>query len=125
MNNLVNSLIDVFNGWNKEVVVFIVSLLPILELRGGLLASTLLKVKFSRAFFICILGNILPIPLVLLFLDYIFTLLKKWNVTKKIVDWFEKKFYLKESKLTNMVTLDLCCLLVFHYQVLVLGLVLL
>ena len=52
MNNLVNSLIDVFNGWNKEVVVFIVSLLPILELRGGLLASTLLKVKFSRAFFI-------------------------------------------------------------------------
>ena len=99
MNNLVNSLIDVFNGWNKEVVVFIVSLLPILELRGGLLASTLLKVKFSRAFFICILGNILPIPLVLLFLDYIFTLLKKWKITKKIVDWFEKKVLSKREQI--------------------------
>ena len=35
----------------------------------------------------------------LLFLDYIFTLLKKWNVTKKIVDWFEKKVLSKREQI--------------------------
>lgn len=91
MDSLVNSLIDIFNGWNKEVVVFIISMLPILELRGGLLAASLLKIEFLRGLVICIVGNLIPIPFVLLFLEFIFSLLKKWKVTRKIVEWFEKK----------------------------------
>ena len=35
----------------------------------------------------------------MLFLDYIFTLLKKWSVTKKIVDWFEKKVLSKREQI--------------------------
>lgn len=99
MDSLVNFIIDIFKGWNKEVVVFIVSLLPILELRGGLLAASLLKVEFTRAFIICFLGNILPIPLVLLFLEYILSLLKKWKPFKKIIDWFERKVLSKRDKI--------------------------
>jgi len=99
MDSLVNFIIDIFNGWNKEVVVFIVSLLPILELRGGLLAASFLKVEFMRAFIICFIGNILPIPLVLLFLDYILSLLKKWKITKKIIDWFERKVLSKREQI--------------------------
>lgn len=99
MDGLVNSLIDIFNGWNKEVVVFIISILPILELRGGLLAASLLKINFFRGLVICIIGNLLPIPFVLLLLDYIFSLLRKWKVTRKLVDWFERKVLSKREQI--------------------------
>lgn len=99
MDGLVNSLIDIFNGWNKEVVVFIISILPILELRGGLLAASLLKINFFRGLVICIIGNLLPIPFVLLLLDYIFSLLRKWKITRKLVDWFERKVLLKREQI--------------------------
>lgn len=99
MDSLVNSLIDIFNGWNKEVVVFIISILPILELRGGLLAASLLKINFLRGLVICIIGNLLPIPFVLLLLDYIFSLLRKWKVTRKLVDWFEQKVLSKREQI--------------------------
>ena len=91
MDFLVEFFIDLFGNINKELVIFIISLLPILELRGGLLAATLLDIEFIRAAIICILGNVLPIPIVLLFLKYVLEVLSKWDVTKKLVNWLEKK----------------------------------
>lgn len=99
MESLVNFLVDLFNGWNKDLVIFIVSMLPILELRGGMLASTLLGIDFVRGFGICILGNLLPIPFVLLLLEFMFSLLRKWSVTRKLVDWFEKKVLSKRDQI--------------------------
>ena len=69
-----------------EIIIFIVSLLPILELRGGLIAASLLKVNWLYAFPICIIGNLLPLP----FIDKIFAFLKKTRL-RKIVEHFEKK----------------------------------
>ena len=53
---------------SKEFVVFFISLLPLLELRGGLLASKLLGLTLLKAIPICIIGNIIPIPFILLFI---------------------------------------------------------
>ena len=91
MDFLVEFFIDLFGGISKDIIIFIISLMPILELRGGLLAASLLDVEFIRAAIICILGNVLPIPFVLLFLKYVLDILSKWKVTKKIVNWLEKK----------------------------------
>ena len=52
-------------------------MIPILELRGGLLAASLLKVSAAKAIPICIIGNIIPIPFILLFIRQIFKVLKK------------------------------------------------
>ena len=76
MESLINSIIDLFSGllamkYGKEVLVFIISLLPILELRGGLLAASLLNVSPVRAYIISILGNVLPVPFILLFINKI------------------------------------------------------
>ena len=46
---------------SKEFVVFFISLLPLLELRGGLLASKLLGLTLLKAIPICIIGNIYTI----------------------------------------------------------------
>ena len=47
---------------SREMVIFIISMIPILELRGGLLAASLLNISMVKAIPICILGNIIPIP---------------------------------------------------------------
>ena len=57
---------------SAKAVVFIISLFPILELRGGLIAASLLKVPLMQALPICIVGNILPIPFILLFIKQVF-----------------------------------------------------
>ena len=48
MESIVNAIINLFSGivalkFGKEVIVFIISILPILELRGGLLAASLFQ----------------------------------------------------------------------------------
>ena len=62
---------------SEKAVVFLISMMPLLELRGGLLASSLLKVSAVQAIPICIIGNILPIPFILLFIEKIFQWMKK------------------------------------------------
>lgn len=91
MNSLVEFFIKIFGGLNKEVVIFIISLFPILELRGGMLAATLLHIPFVRALVICIIGNLLPIPFILMFLEFILNILDKWSFTSKFVKWLHKK----------------------------------
>ena len=56
---------------SPEGAVFIISMIPILELRGGLLAASLLKISAAKALPICIVGNIIPIPFILLFIRQI------------------------------------------------------
>lgn len=100
MQNLVQKIVDLFgSGMGKEIVVFIISMLPILELRGGLLAASILNLNFIPAYIISILGNCLPIPFVLLFLDKIFNWLKNFKTTKKIVVKIENKILSKKEQI--------------------------
>lgn len=99
MENLVESLVNLFGGLGKEVVVFIISMLPILELRGGLVAASLLNVNFFTGYIVSIIGNVLPIPIVLLFLEKIFEFLKKFKTTNKIVTKIENKILSKKEQI--------------------------
>lgn len=75
----------------KYIVIFAISLMPILELRGGLIAAALLKVPALPAYIICVIGNLIPIPLILWLLDYVFDFMKKHNILKKFVLFCERK----------------------------------
>ena len=46
----------------EYLIIFIISLMPILELRGGLIAASLLEVPPLTAYIICIIGNLIPVP---------------------------------------------------------------
>ena len=76
---------------SEEMVVFIISMIPILELRGGLLAASLLKIRAMTAIPICILGNIIPIPFILLFIRKIFKLLKKTKLFRSLIEKLENR----------------------------------
>ena len=69
---------------SPEFIAFIVSMMPILELRGGLIAAKIMEIDFLKAFAICYIGNMLPIPFILLFIRKIFTLLKRFLQLKKL-----------------------------------------
>ena len=49
----------------KEIIVFIISLCPVLELRGGLIAASILHMNPIISYIISIIGNIIPIPFIL------------------------------------------------------------
>ena len=57
----------------KELILFIISMVPILELRGGLLAAgpAFLNIPMWRAIPVGIIGNLLPIPFILLLITKI------------------------------------------------------
>lgn len=69
----------------KEAVAFIISMVPILELRGGLIAAALLKIPYITALVLCIVGNVIPIPFILLLINKIFEFMKKHNILKGLV----------------------------------------
>ncbi len=79
------------DSFSPEVVAFIVSMLPILELRGGLIAAKLMNIEFFKAFAICYAGNILPIPFILLFIRKIFQILKKLPKVEQIITKLEAR----------------------------------
>ena len=75
---------------SPELSVFLVSMLPLIELRGGIIVARLLNMDMWRAIFFCVLGNILPIPFILFFIKKIFHWMAKHHMGG-IVDKMLKK----------------------------------
>lgn len=76
---------------SKELIVFIISLLPILELRGGLVAASILRLPYTQALLICVIGNVLPIPFILLFINKVLYWMEIWKPTRKVAVWLRTK----------------------------------
>ena len=81
----------------REVFIFFVSMLPLIELRGGLLCGSLLKIALLKANIICILGNVIPIPFILLFIKKIFAFMKKYGILSGLVEKLEQRAARKSS----------------------------
>ncbi|MBQ1424509.1 MAG: small multi-drug export protein [Lachnospiraceae bacterium] len=85
----------------NEVICFIISLFPILELRGGLLAASpaFLDVPMRTALPWCIIGNLLPIPFVLLLIEKILELMEGWELTRGFALWLKKRADKNKAKI--------------------------
>ncbi|MBS7020743.1 MAG: small multi-drug export protein [Firmicutes bacterium] len=103
---LVHQLVSIFDGmrhipFGREIIVFLISLLPILELRGGLIAASLLDLEPFKSFLICFIGNILPLPFIIWFITPIFNRLKKTKLLKGTVEKLENKALSKKEEVTK------------------------
>ena len=98
---LVQGIIDALGGSvGKEVIVFLISMIPILELRGALLvAGPLLGVPVATAIPLSIIGNIIPVPFILLLITPIFGWMKGTKLFKPMVDKLEAKEMSKSDKI--------------------------
>lgn len=88
------------HGIPDWLVVFLISVCPILECRLGMFtAIVLLEMNPFVGFVISFLGNIFPIPFILLLINWIFDLLKKVPGINKIIFRLEDKTLKKRDKI--------------------------
>ena len=86
------AVIDRFgDSVSSELLVFFISMFPILELRGGMIAARLLGLPFLKAFLFCYIGNLLPVPLILLFIRKIFQWLKRFSAVNGAIEHLEAR----------------------------------
>ena len=95
---IVNMILSAFGGltsiaYGKEILVFIISLMPILELRGGLVAAALLGLDPIPSYIISIIGNVLPVPFILLLINKVLQWMRtsKIEFFNKIAKWLDEK----------------------------------
>ncbi|MCK4403073.1 MAG: small multi-drug export protein [Dehalococcoidia bacterium] len=83
-------MIEEFLSWNisRELIIVIVSALPVVELRGALpIAINLFHMPWYKAFCFAVIGNLLPVPILLLFLDSLAKAVSRVEVGRRLVNW--------------------------------------
>ncbi len=95
MNSIVTFFVNIFSFLGKSllgknITIFLISMMPILELRGGMAAARILNLNPYISLLICIIANIIPIPLILWFITPVFDWFKKKKFLKGFADWCEK-----------------------------------
>lgn len=97
---MVQAVIDFLSVYiSPKLMVFIISMLPILELRGGLIAASILNIPWFEAAVISIIGNCLPIPVILLFVKKVLGWLKNTKLFHRLAHKYEAKALKKGGEL--------------------------
>lgn len=104
VEQLVEAIINIFGGlksipFGSEILVFIISLMPILELRGGLIAAALLDLNPVTSYIISIIGNVLPVPFILWFINAILKWMRGSKHFKGIANWLDEKVQKHKNKI--------------------------
>jgi len=75
-------------GIAKELIVVIISALPVVELRGALpVAINVFHMPWYWAFCLAVFGNMLPVPILLMFFESLAKIVSKVEIGRKLVDW--------------------------------------
>jgi uncharacterized membrane protein len=76
------------SGIAKELIVVIISVLPVIELRGALpVAINVFNMPWYWAYCLAVIGNMLPVPILLLFFDALTRIVSKVEIGRKLVNW--------------------------------------
>lgn len=98
------------NIFVKYLITFIVSMTPIIELRGAIPIAVGMHLSYIEAFLISFIGNIIPIYFIVKYIGPIFDFLGRFRIFKKIIDWASNKAIKKieeSDKLQNYTALGL------------------
>jgi len=84
----------------KCVFTMLVSMLPIIELRGGLPFGVALGLPYQLAFPAAVIGNLIPAPFIIVYIRKIFVLMRRYMPKLNgVVDKLERKAHLKGQKM--------------------------
>ena len=86
---------------SKTIYMFLISMIPVVELRGSIPYAAAVGIPWYVALPLAIVGNLLPVPFILLFVKKVFYWMRKYPKLKKIVDFCENKFAKKVAKAGN------------------------
>lgn len=92
----------------KVLTVFLLSMVPLLELRGAIVAGSIAGLPWYVSYVVSVVGNILPVPIILLFVRQVFSFMKKrGGRLERAACWFESKGTSKSDKVTKYATFGL------------------
>lgn len=75
-------------GVAPELIVVIISMIPVVELRGSIpVAILLFNIPWLEAAVLSIIGNMIPVPFLLLLIDWFFGLISKVKPGRKFTEW--------------------------------------
>lgn len=86
-------------GINKELAVFIISMIPIVELRGAIPFGVALGLEWHVAYILSVIGNIIPVPFIILLFRPIIEFLEKTKLFGKLARKLKKR---TTSKMSDM-----------------------
>ena len=94
---LLQWLTDTIAG--KCIFTMLVSMIPIIELRGGLPFGVALGLPYYLAFPAAVVGNLIPAPFIIVYIRRIFKLMRRYLPRLNgLVDKLERKAHLKGQK---------------------------
>ena len=108
MSEIIESLQTEYAG--KLLLTMLISMVPVVELRGGIPFGAAMGLDPLSAAAAAVVGNLLPVPLVMLFIRHIFAWLKRFEGLRIFVEKMEKKIHLKGRKVMKYQKLGLCIL---------------
>ena len=97
-------LLDWLTHTNLGEMLFtmLVSMVPIIELRGGVPFGTALGLPAGQALVAAIIGNMIPIPFIIVYIRRIFLWMRrKSKKLNALVDKLERKAHLKGQKVSK------------------------
>ncbi len=89
--------------FGKMVFTLLVSMVPVVELRGGIpFGHNVLELGIWPAFLASVVGNLLPVPFIIVYIRRIFQWMRRHLPRlDSLVDRLEKKAHLKGRKVTK------------------------
>ncbi len=86
LDQIINSTLS------REIITIILAMLPVAELRAALpISITVFELPWYQGFYLSIIGNLIPIPFLLLFFDAVSKLLQKTTTGKRFIDWLLRR----------------------------------
>ena len=85
----------------KELCVFFCSMIPIIELRGAIPLGAALGLPMWQSFLLAIVGNMLPVPIILLFVKKVLSFMSKCKIKlfNKVANWVYAKAEKNKAKI--------------------------
>lgn len=88
---MIERITDFLASLPAELYVFLISILPIIELRGAIPVGAALGLPFYLNYPLAVFGNLLPVPFILAFIPMILEFMGRFRLFRPIVDWLRKK----------------------------------
>ena len=85
----------------KIIGITLISMIPIIELRGSIPMGFVVGLPWYASLICSIMGNILPVPVILLFVVKVFEFMKKHNILTKFVNKMEQKAMNRSEKVSK------------------------
>ena len=77
---------NTLGGSHQEIIVFILSMTPLIELRGGIVAGYFYDFPLLKTLSLTIFANLIPIPFILFFIKHIFKWMRKHNILTNLIN---------------------------------------